>query len=64
MLDQLSGSGPKNEIKNFQNCFMGKTLKINISAPEGPNFGQKKCSDPLSTAEFIYLSNGIEIYWV
>ena len=64
MLDQLSVSGPKSEIKNFQNGFMGKTQKIPISAPEGPNFGQIKYSDPLSEAEFIYLSNGIEICWV
>ena len=64
MLDQLLGSGPKIEIKNFQNGFIGKIPKIHISAPEGPNFGQKIYSDPLSEAEFIYLSNGIEICWV
>ena len=59
MLDQLSGFGPKSEIKNFQNGLMGKTPKIHISEPEGLNFGLKKYFDPLSEAKFNYLLTGM-----
>ena len=64
MHDQLSGSGPKSEIKNFQIRFMGKNPKNPISGPGVPNIGPKKNSDLSSEAKFNYLSDGILILGV